>query len=266
MGFGLRSFAGIGALMALACQASKVQPGAADALAGSVIHEPPPSPGINPDAMSSMAPPPAPPTGGFCQCIEDSACVAEADALVAALKRPTTAADLNGRHYVGAECVSAEALQGRLWPLRPAVCLCYYAFGASNVRDFANALVLGNRDSCDVTGRSPECLYRSCEFPGCDPGDSTSCDVFCAEVDARLVADGARTFDAERRTSRCESCSCRSVYRVGAHCYIHPSAFARPYDCSLSDDAILAAEYPPASTTIPPAVPAQRDAGASCRD
>jgi hypothetical protein len=243
--------------LALACNSSSPSKGR-DPTSESEPDGRAPSPGA--DASPVVAPVPAP---GPCECTSDAQCVADADARVKALREPATWE----ARFVGAECVArSEQDSRRCCYARPAVCLCYYAFDGSNVRDYGNAQVLGNRTTCDVTGRSPGCVYRSCEFPGCDPADSSSCDGPCADVDARLLADRARTFDAERRTARCDarSCRCLTVYRVGTHCYTHPDAFARPYDCSLGDEAILAAEQARLSAPPGPAMPKPPDPGPGC--
>ena len=249
----------IGLALAVACNSPGPSKGR-DPATGSETDGRAPSPPV--DASPGVPPPVASP--GACGCSSDAECVAAADALVKALREPAAWTE---PRFVGAECVARDPENSlRCCYARPAVCLCYYAFGGSNVRDYANAQVLGNRTTCDVTGRSPDCVYRSCEFPGCDPADSSSCEGPCADVDARLLADRARTFDAERLTARCDarSCTCRTVYRVGAHCYTHPDAFARPYDCSLGDEAILAAEQARLSAPSGPAMPKPPDPAPGC--
>ncbi|MEO7036794.1 MAG: hypothetical protein ABI548_22785, partial [Polyangiaceae bacterium] len=126
------------------------------------------------------------------------------------------------------------------------VCHCEQAFGDSDVASPQSDLLLGYRTGCDVAGRSGDCLYGCSEFPGCDPGDATSCQALCADLDARLDADAERTFDAALRSAVCTTdgaCGCRSVFRVEDHCYAGQAKLDTPYDCALTDEAILAQAF-----------------------
>jgi hypothetical protein len=79
------------------------------------------------------------------------------------------------------------------------------------------------------------CIYPSQDFTGCDPTDASSCEGACADLDARIVADEARSFDVQRRMTRCEASSC-----LWPWCFSHwrsvfasRSPDATAYECSL---------------------------------
>lgn len=207
------------------------------------------------------------PTGvGACECSDDAFCEAQADTFLAEVSQPRHL----DRHYVGAECVARDPHDSlRCCYSRPAVCLCYFAWGDTNARVPENALILGNRTTCDVDSRDQSCLYRSCEFAGCDPAVAASCDAACADVVARLAAHETETFEVERRKTYCDpkSCLCRGVYRIGDRCFAGRNPFARAYDCALDDDAIIAAESPPPNDNgSAMAIPINEDAGAPTCD
>lgn len=179
---------------------------------------------------------------GACGCSSDSTCIAEAEEFVGALASPRTL----DWQYLGSACVERdESDRRRCCYARPAVCLCYFGFAGDSVRRDENAAVIGNRDGCDYWGRAQSCLYRSCEFAGCDPTDASTCDAVCEDLVERIRADEDASFDVERRTTYCEqpSCLCRSVYRIGERCYASRAPDAKSYDCSIGDEAILAMEH-----------------------
>jgi hypothetical protein len=121
-------------------------------------------------------------------------------------------------------------------------------------------------DSCgQQLGQGSErwmCLYQADEFPGCDPGVVDSCAGVCADFRARAIAQAASTFDVQVRRARfvphaggsCSSGWCQLIFEVGSQCFVDyqknckggPPALRGPgYDCSLSDEEILAqAGYP----------------------
>ena len=204
--------------------------------------------------------------GGGCECTDDAFCAAQEDAFLDSLK----ASVRTDRHFVGAECVRRDPSDSqRCCFARPAVCLCYFARGDSDARSFAGAEILGNRPNlCDVGDRAQGCLFRSCEFTGCDPADATSCDAVCADVAARITADDAKSYDVERRTAFCDptSCLCRAVHRIGDRCYATRAPWAQAYDCGLSDAAIIAATYPPPGSSSSTATPIDEDAAAPACD
>lgn len=103
-------------------------------------------------------------------------------------------------------------------------------------------LAPGGADRCLVHGRDRSCLYRADELSGCDPATATSCDASCAELEARLDADAARTLDVELRSASCDLTSylCQCVVRIEDGCYVDQD-YTR-YDCSLSGAEILASE------------------------
>jgi hypothetical protein len=203
---------------------------------------------------------------GACECSNDAFCVAQEDDFLNGLK---TAYESN-LHYVGAECVARDRNDPRRCCFaRPNVCLCYFAWGDTDARVVENAEILGNRyDACDVGDKAQGCLYRSCEFQGCDPADATSCDAACADVAARITADNAKAYDVERRSAHCDptNCLCRAVHRIGDRCYGTRDLWAQSYDCSLSDAAIIAATYPPPDPGSAMAHQLNEDGGATVCD
>jgi hypothetical protein len=100
------------------------------------------------------------------------------------------------------------------------------------------------KDQCFVRSRGRECLYTGDEFPGCDPNvdDNDVCAAVCAELTTRVAHDSERTFDASVRSSRCLGGSgrCAIVVEIDGRCYL--SASTEQHDCSLSDEAIIAAQ------------------------
>lgn len=66
---------------------------------------------------------------------------------------------------------------------------------------------------CTVPSRGGGCLWEPAEVEPCDPADVAACEVVCAELEQRLVADAAHVFDAEILISRCsEGGSCESAF------------------------------------------------------
>lgn len=98
-------------------------------------------------------------------------------------------------------------------------------------------------DPCLVFRRDRTCLYARDEFPGCDPGDATSCEAVCSDLQARMQADSMRTIDAEVRLASCHGYYCECLLRIEEGCYVDNEL--RRYDCALSDDEILAMSREP---------------------
>ena len=193
-------------------------------------------------------------------------CVDQATAEVASLAKP----NVTDRHYIGSSCVARDTTDPqRCCYSRPTVCLCYFAFGNDTQRSYDGAEILGNRETCDVFGRGTSCLFRSCEFKGCDPATPTSCDDVCADVASRIAADNAASFDVALRTAYCEkpSCLCRNTYRLAERCYASFGPTPTSYDCALSDQAIVAADNPPLrEDSSEPAVQRDEDAAVPACD
>jgi len=88
----------------------------------------------------------------------------------------------------------------------------------------------------------PGCLYCESEFPGCNIDEPTSCDAVCADFVARANQESARPISARERLARCVENRCQRLYEIDGKCYVgepwRPEA--RGYDCSLSDDELLA--------------------------
>ena len=109
---------------------------------------------------------------------------------------------------------------------------------------------------CYAAGRGGDCLWSDDEFSGCDLTDPNACAGVCAELETRLEADAARTFQTELIHAACEEGNCRSVVSIDGRCYANRQYGAgQDYDCALGVEAILgahaAASQPPEQTTIP---------------
>lgn len=126
------------------------------------------------------------------------------------------------------------------------------------------SLRAGPGSECLRHSRDRTCMMSSAEFAGCDPGVADSCDAPCAELQTRLDVDEQRTLDVEVRSATCDSGSrhmCRFVVRIEDGCYVDASM--KRHDCSLSDEAILAAEARPAGADGGPGTGGFIDAGSS---
>lgn len=92
---------------------------------------------------------------------------------------------------------------------------------------------------CSNYGRAGDCLDPPGGFAGCEVGEHAFCADVCADLGARIAEDGQRVFEAEIRTARCDCGECRSVVRIDDRCIADQDIYTA-YDCSLSDDEILA--------------------------
>jgi len=118
-----------------------------------------------------------------------------------------------------------------------AVCRCTFM---SSVTMSGTVQVLGAR-GCDVWDRTGNCLYGGDDFHGCDRTDEHGCDAACATLAIRVQADAMRAYDVELRHAECKQGSCRNVFRIADKCYVgHLRLGPKTYDCSLSDEQILA--------------------------
>jgi len=181
---------------------------------------------------------------GARECAASSSCLEVAEARVDGLREPLV---LN-REIIGTECLARdENSSDNCCFHMPAVCLCYYGWDGDQTRDRGNAMILGNRADCDEYGRDQSCLVPASDFAGCDVEDASSCDAPCAELDAKVVAHSAQTFDAEVRSATCtDRGECRVVHRIEDRCYASFGYAVTVYDCALSDQEILADAYPEA--------------------
>jgi hypothetical protein len=95
---------------------------------------------------------------------------------------------------------------------------------------------------CFALGRAGDCLWDDSELEPCTPADD-KCPALCEELEARYAADAKKVFDAEARYSACHEGWCHSVLRIEDACFADRSyQNGRSYDCSLSDEDILARE------------------------
>jgi|GEM_PF-5030016 len=95
---------------------------------------------------------------------------------------------------------------------------------------------------CLLSGRLETCLYDDDEFPGCSIGDPESCVEVCAQAEARLAVDNSLQYEVSPRSAECKDGSCATVVQIGERCYTGVSGGTPTgdYDCSLSDEEILA--------------------------
>jgi hypothetical protein len=175
-------------------------------------------------------------------CQSDADCVAKVGDIIDGLKMPVHL----DRQYLGAACIAQSAEPGQLFA-HPAICRCYFGWNGSQERTPQNAINLGLKPGCDQEGRSLDCLATCKAFTGCDPSVTTSCDAACASLSEELDADNAKTFDVAARVAKCSNSGarCDAVFRIESRCYTYSSYTTRTYDCSLTDDAILAADAMP---------------------
>ncbi len=105
---------------------------------------------------------------------------------------------------------------------------------------------------CVVTGRMGDCLYDSSEFSGCTVGDIASCESTCAELESRLRDDAGADLEYELRYAKCGRVYCQSVVRIADECYtgLTMGTPTGTYDCSLSDEEILAREGASTGTSV----------------
>lgn len=176
---------------------------------------------------------------GAAECIEDAECVELAEGMRDRLEQPHD----REVSYVGSECIRND------WP-SPTECRCQAWVEGGSTGAYGAEWYLGHRDTCDIYGRSGDCTVPSDEFEGCDLDDPTSCEAGCRDAVQRVQEDWDRTFDVEIRTAFCESYYCYAVIRVDDRCHVRsPSPAGTVYDCSLSDEEILALD---AEASAPP--------------
>lgn len=107
-------------------------------------------------------------------------------------------------------------------------------------------------EPCLVWGRGHlACLYPASEAASCEPSEPRACDAMCARLQRGYADAAALDYDAVLRLAECRAPSpgdttgdrCAFVVSINGGCYTSEnSGFlnARRYDCSLTDDEILA--------------------------
>ena len=104
---------------------------------------------------------------------------------------------------------------------------------------------------CLAWGRGhQQCVYSTADEVTCDPTDARSCDTACARLQQGYAEDAARTYETELRLAECRESPavrgaylCATIARINGACYTRDSSgflTQGPYDCSLSNDEILA--------------------------
>ncbi|HEX6240258.1 MAG TPA: hypothetical protein VFZ61_05175 [Polyangiales bacterium] len=166
------------------------------------------------------------PQSGGVECYEDQECEASAEARAASLRAPNSLV----RSFVGAKCEQLSLIAGEESRSGPA---CYCELG-----DGGSLLIGPAGGDCQLRGRSGTCVWDS--FDGCDRFDAHSCDATCTDLEQRLAADAARTFDASPLYADCEKNSCRSVLSIDGRCTPGDAlGSGKTYDCELGGPAIL---------------------------
>lgn len=123
------------------------------------------------------------------------------------------------------------------------VCACYLRrVSGSGQTSYFTAVPGRHPGGCSEYSRTPGCLYCESEFSGCNSDEPGSCDAVCADFVARKNQDLARTVSVRERLARCTEQRCQWLYEIEGKCYVGEPGWpeARGYDCSLSDDELLA--------------------------
>lgn len=96
-------------------------------------------------------------------------------------------------------------------------------------------------DLCNWVGRTGACVHSASDFQGCEVGtDDPVCVAICEDLFAAIAVDAQTVHETEVRSSECICNACRSVVRVGDKCFADGNRYER-FDCSMTDEAILAA-------------------------
>lgn len=160
-------------------------------------------------------------SAGGSECSADAECIEIAEAMLQELTEPGSV----GATFDQADCIMAGLASGP----SGIVCECTNEGGGS--------LTVGLE--CARRGRHGECIYPAEEFPGCELGVAESCTDVCSDLQSRLEAAAAQTYETELRTAYCDGTSCVAVSRVDDTCHVSRD-FVTAYDCALSDEEILA--------------------------
>ncbi|MBN1606208.1 MAG: hypothetical protein JW940_06220 [Polyangiaceae bacterium] len=166
---------------------------------------------------------------GARECEKTSDCVPGVEARLAALSGPVQ----NARRVASGECTPASVAADTK-------SVSGYACDCS--LEGSGSLMIGPVGlGCYVRGRAGDCLFDDSDFSGCTLAESDRCQDVCAELEVRLEADAARTFETEVVYTTCEQYSCHSVVKVDGRCYADFSfeQGGLSYDCSLGGKAIL---------------------------
>jgi hypothetical protein len=172
------------------------------------------------------------PPGASVECSDDPGCsgkcATQAADLGATVSPPTT--------FVASECLGGEPPPrgASFWPARG--CVCY---------GDESSFILLDPDvatGCMVWGRVGQCLYGTREFPGCNPeAATTSCAAVCDELQRRIQADEASSYEVTAQGAACLDGSCVCVLDMDGDCYVR-GCLANPhmpYDCSRSARSIV---------------------------
>ena len=170
---------------------------------------------------------------GSSECSTDAECVGIAQARLDALAQAGSV----GSTFNQANCITAGLASGP----SAIVCECTNEGGGS--------LTVGL--DCARHGRHGECIYPADEFPGCQLGVAESCDAVCSDLQSRLEAAAMQTYATELRSAYCNDYACVSVSRVDDTCHVN-SDYIRAYDCSQSDEDIVAQHREQQAQNQPP--------------
>jgi hypothetical protein len=151
------------------------------------------------------------------------------------------------------------------------VCQCTVHVEPGTGTAFETTLLPGDRGfdqerGCSLFGRAGPCLYCASEFPGCHLGSEDDCMAICEDAVERVQKEWDRSFIVDVRLARCVSNRCESVIEIDGVCYVRqvlPDSVG--YDCSLSNEELLAKGMNPNWEPACPAIPPQRcDTAADC--
>ena len=170
---------------------------------------------------------------GGAECLTDTECVAIAQGQLDALAEPSSV----GSTFDQAQCIMAGLASGP----SGIVCECTNEGGGS--------LTVGL--DCARHGRHGECIYPADEFPGCELGVAESCDAVCSDLQSRLEAAAAQTYESELRAAYCDNDACVAVSRIEDVCHVNGD-YIRAYDCSQSDEDIVSQHQAQQAQDQPP--------------
>jgi hypothetical protein len=105
-------------------------------------------------------------------------------------------------------------------------------------------IVVGPKGAgCAAVGRLGECLSNNQDFSGCRVGAADSCASACQALQTARQENAAKVYDVEILYANCSAGLCDRVLRIDGKCYANGSHVrGQAYDCTLSPEAIVAAE------------------------
>jgi hypothetical protein len=188
---------------------------------------------------------------GAQECSETADCVSDVEARLAGLSGPAR----NARKVTGGECTPAS-ITADTKSVTGYACDCSL--------EGSGSLMIGPVGlGCYVYGRAGDCLFDDSDFSGCTLAESDKCQEVCEQLESKLDADAARTFETKVIYTTCERNSCHSVVEVDGRCFADFSyeQGGPSYDCSLGGEAILEAHAKESSApqfdTVPDESPAE---------